>query len=146
MLTGCIRGRWKLIKRIGKGGFGEIYLAKDLKTRDLSAIKFEKINQPKQALLLEITILRKLQESNYVPRFIYCGRNVEYNYLIMELLGKNLSVIRRNQPERKFSIATTCRLGIEMLKAIEQMHSLGYIHRDIKPVILIYLFLFFFFF
>ncbi|KAJ3441244.1 tau-tubulin kinase [Anaeramoeba flamelloides] len=133
MLTGSIRGRWKLGKRIGKGGFGEIYLSQDLKTRRPVAIKFEKIDHKKQALKLEIAVLRKLQVSPFVPKFIYCGRNLEYNYLIMELLGPNLSVERRRRPEQKFSLSTTIKLGIEMISAIQDMHKLGFIHRDIKP-------------
>ncbi|KAJ6255662.1 tau-tubulin kinase 1 [Anaeramoeba flamelloides] len=133
MLTGSIRGRWKLGKRIGKGGFGEIYISQDLKTRMPVAIKFEKIDHKKQALKLEIAVLRKLQVSLFVPKFIYCGRNLEYNYLIMELLGPNLSVERRRRPEQKFSLSTTIKLGIEIISAIQDMHKLGFIHRDIKP-------------
>ncbi|KAJ6246434.1 tau-tubulin kinase 1 [Anaeramoeba flamelloides] len=133
MLKGSIKGRWKLGKRIGKGGFGEIYISRDLKTRKQAAIKFEKIDKHKQALKLEIAVLQKLQVSSYVPKFIYCGRNLEYNYLIMELLGTNLSVERRKRPEQKFSLATTIKLGIEMINSMEDMHKLGFIHRDIKP-------------
>ncbi|KAJ6231326.1 tau-tubulin kinase 1 [Anaeramoeba flamelloides] len=133
MLTGSIRGRWKLGKRIGKGGFGEIYLSQDLKTKMPVAIKFEKINPKKQVLKIEIAILRKLQVSPYVPKFVYYGRNLEYTYLIMELLGSNLSVERRRRSNHKFSLATTTKLGIEMIDAIEDMHKLGFIHRDIKP-------------
>jgi serine/threonine protein kinase len=29
---------------------------------------------------------------------------------------------------------TTCKLGMQMLRAIEAVHELGYLHRDIKPV------------
>ncbi|KAJ6232412.1 tau-tubulin kinase 1 [Anaeramoeba flamelloides] len=133
MLTGTVRGRWKLEDRIGKGGFGEIYISQDLKTKKYVAIKFEKIDRQKQALKLEIAVLRKLQNSIYVPRFIYCGRNLEYNYLVMELLGKNLSSLRKTRPFQRFSLATTIKLGIEMIFSIEDMHQAGFIHRDIKP-------------
>ncbi|KAJ3442201.1 tau-tubulin kinase [Anaeramoeba flamelloides] len=133
MLTGTVRGRWKLEDRIGKGGFGEIYISQDLKTKKYVAIKFEKIDRQKQALKLEIAVLRKLQNSIYVPRFIYCGRNLEYNYLVMELLGKNLSSLRKTRPSQRFSLATTIKLGIEMIFSIEEMHQAGFIHRDIKP-------------
>ncbi|KAJ6232989.1 tau-tubulin kinase 1 [Anaeramoeba flamelloides] len=133
MLTGSIRGRWKLGKRIGKGGFGEIYLSRDLKTKQCVAIKFEKNEQQKQTLNLEAAVLCKLQVSAYAPKFIYCGSNLRYNYLIMELLGNNLSVERRRRPERRFSLATTIKLGIEMIAAIEDMHLQGFVHRDIKP-------------
>jgi serine/threonine protein kinase len=38
------------------------------------------------------------------------------------------------QPTYKFSMRTTLQLGLQMLKAIEAIHKLGYLHRDIKPV------------
>lgn len=33
-----------------------------------------------------------------------------------------------------FSISTTLRLGRQILEAIESIHSVGFLHRDIKPV------------
>lgn len=54
--------------------------------------------------------------------------------MVMELLSENISELRRKQPEGKFSLPTTLRLGQQMLRAIQTVHDLGYLHRDIKPV------------
>lgn len=51
----------------------------------------------------------------------------------MELLGENLSELRRRTTTGKFSMATTLQLGIVFIRSLEQMHDLGYLHRDIKP-------------
>eukprot|EP01156_Anaeramoeba_ignava_P022751 Anaeramoba_ignava/c21005_g1_i1.p1 GENE.c21005_g1_i1~~c21005_g1_i1.p1 ORF type:complete len:315 (+),score=120.55 c21005_g1_i1:382-1326(+) len=51
----------------------------------------------------------------------------------MELLGENLSQLRRKQKTSTFSLPTTIKLAIDMICGIEFVHSLGYIHRDIKP-------------
>lgn len=59
---------------------------------------------------------------------------MRFDYLAMELLGPSLSELRRKQPERKFSLSTTLRLGEMMLKCIQALHKTGYVHRDIKPV------------
>ena len=53
--------------------------------------------------------------------------------MVMELLGENLSELRRRQPNNKFSLLTTMKLAIQMIKSIEAVHDLGYLHRDIKP-------------
>lgn len=37
-------------------------------------------------------------------------------------------------PRGTFSISTTLRLGRQILEAIESIHSVGFLHRDIKPV------------
>ena len=52
----------------------------------------------------------------------------------MQLLGQNLSEVRRSRPEGFFSCSTTALLGLQMLQAIENVHRQGYLHRDIKPV------------
>lgn len=56
----------------------------------------------------------------------------------MQLQGKNLAELRRSQPRGVFSLSTTLRLGVQILKAIESIHEVGFLHRDIKPVRLLY--------
>ena len=73
-------------------------------------------------------------DSPYVARFIGCGRQDDFNYLVMELFGKSISDLRRKRPDHTFSVATTSLLAHQMLDAIESVHEHGYLHRDIKPV------------
>lgn len=49
------------LKKIGGGGFGEIYEAMDLLTRENVALKVESAQQPKQVLKMEVAVLKKLQ-------------------------------------------------------------------------------------
>ncbi|MEQ2206147.1 hypothetical protein XENOCAPTIV_024251, partial [Xenoophorus captivus] len=71
---------------------------------------------------------------DHVCRFVGCGRNDRFNYVVMELQGRNLADLRRSMPRGTFSISTTLRLGRQILEAIESIHSVGFLHRDIKPV------------
>lgn len=102
-------------------------------TREQVALKVESARQPKQVLKMEVAVLKKLQGKEHVCRFIGCGRNDRFNYVVMQLQGKNLAELRRAQPRGAFSLSTTLRLGLQMLKAIESIHSVGFLHRDIKP-------------
>ncbi|KAI9143022.1 kinase-like domain-containing protein [Paraphysoderma sedebokerense] len=141
-----IKARWKITSKIGQGAFGQTYTAFDLNTHENVAIKVESVQAKKQVLKLEVAILKKLQDSPYFCRFISCGhvksrepdpQNPEntkaYNYVVMQLLGQNLSDLRKSKPDNKFSLSTTALLIKQMLTALETMHDKGYIHRDVKP-------------
>ncbi|KAB5526242.1 hypothetical protein PHYPO_G00149440 [Pangasianodon hypophthalmus] len=128
-----VKERWKVLKKIGGGGFGEIYEALDLLTKENVALKLESAQQPKQVLKMEVAVLKKLQGKNHVCKFIGCGRNDKFNYVVMQLQGRNLADLRRSQPRGTFTMSTTLRLGKQILESIEAIHSVGFLHRDIKP-------------
>lgn len=56
------------------------------------------------------------------------------NILCIFFQGRNLADLRRSMPRGTFSVSTTLRLGRQILEAIESIHSVGFLHRDIKPV------------
>ncbi|XP_010596685.1 tau-tubulin kinase 2 isoform X2 [Loxodonta africana] len=128
-----VKERWKVLRKIGGGGFGEIYDALDVLTRENVALKVESAQQPKQVLKMEVAVLKKLQGRDHVCRFIGCGRNDRFNYVVMQLQGRNLADLRRSQSRGTFTISTTLRLGRQILESIESIHSVGFLHRDIKP-------------
>ncbi|KAL9952140.1 hypothetical protein ACROYT_G039350 [Oculina patagonica] len=128
-----VRQRWKIDKKIGGGGFGEIYRAYDLVTKDSVALKVESVNQSKQVLKMEVAVLKKLQGCSHVCKFVSCGRNENFNYLVMSLQGSNLAELRRSQPKGVFSQSTMLRLGFQILRSIKAIHEAGFLHRDIKP-------------
>ncbi|KAI1895201.1 hypothetical protein AGOR_G00103870 [Albula goreensis] len=128
-----VKERWKVLKKIGGGGFGEIYESVDMLTRVSVALKVESAQQPKQVLKMEVAVLKKLQGKDHVCRFVGCGRNDRFNYVVMELQGRNLADLRRSMNRGIFSVSTTLRLGRQILEAIESIHSVGFLHRDIKP-------------
>ncbi|GAA6228838.1 tau-tubulin kinase 2-like [Lates japonicus] len=128
-----VRDRWKVMRKIGGGGFGEIYEVLDQLSQATVALKVESAQQPKQVLKMEVAVLKKLQGKDHVCRFVGCGRNDRFNYVVMELQGRNLADLRRTMTRGTFSVSTTLRLGKQILEAIESIHSVGFLHRDIKP-------------
>jgi tau tubulin kinase len=59
---------FQVVKKIGGGGFGEIYEGLDLITREQVALKVESARQPKQVLKMEVAVLKKLQGKEHICR------------------------------------------------------------------------------
>jgi serine/threonine protein kinase len=124
---------YKLIKKIGSGSFGEVYLTKDTSGKEYASKIEEKSH--KNRLKAEYNIYKKVLNNKDIigiPKVYNYIETQQYNILVMELLGKSLeSIFDENQ--RKFSLSTILKLGIDMINIIERFHSKGFIHRDIKP-------------
>jgi len=128
-----VKSKWKIQGVLGKGAFGETFAAVDINTNDEVAIKVERLDNKKCVLRLEVIALKKVQECPYIVRYIHSGRQDNFNFLVMERLQDNLADLRKRTKTGKFSMATTLKLGIQMIDALEGTHKLGYIHRDVKP-------------
>ena len=94
---------------------------------------FLKFLRASSASLIQLLLLF-FKGCNNVCKFISCGRNENFNYLVMSLQGGNLADLRRSQPKGVFSQSTMLRLSFQILKSIKSIHEAGFLHRDIKPV------------
>lgn len=57
------------MRKVGGGGFGEIYEGEDLISNERVALKLESAKQPKQVLKMEVAVLKKLQGNYFALLF-----------------------------------------------------------------------------
>ncbi|KAH8864391.1 Casein kinase I isoform alpha isoform 1 [Schistosoma japonicum] len=130
-----IGGKWRLVRKIGGGSFGDIYLGQNMLTGDEVAIKLEPVTARHPQLLYESRVYRVLQNSAGVPRVYWFGPDGvsnRYKAMVMDLLGPSLEDLF-TFCGRRFSAKTVLTLAEQMLWRIEYVHYRGLIHRDIKP-------------
>ncbi|KAK2956410.1 putative Tau-tubulin kinase [Blattamonas nauphoetae] len=130
-----IKDKWILVKCLGAGAFGQIFLAQTLPPHPPLevALKFEKKDTPKKVLHMETTALTKLQGHKHYAQAYYFGYYQDTSYLVQEALGPNLLELVMRMRYHRFSLGTVLLLGIQALEALDSFHTTGFIHRDLKP-------------
>jgi len=123
--------KYKILKKIGKGSFGHVYLCQNISTKENYAVKFEPKNQQDLILERETYLLYYLRGFG-IPEIITYGQNSKYNILVQTLLGKSINNLFINK-NKKFSLKDCCMIGIQILDRLEYIHSKYIIHRDVKP-------------
>ena len=127
-----IAGKYRLVKRIGGGSFGEIFLGLNMLTGEEVAVKMESSKARLPQLVYESKVYKLLQGGAGIPRIYYFGQEKEFNVLVLDLLGPSLEDLF-NFCSRHFSMKTTLMLADQMISRLEYLHNKNFVHRDIKP-------------
>ncbi|KAJ1040902.1 hypothetical protein NDA10_001503 [Ustilago hordei] len=128
------------LKTIGHGAFGVVALCKERQSGQLYAMKqLRKADMLRKGQEGHVRAERDLMTSasasasaKWIVKLVYSFQDVDHLYLIMEFMGGgdllNLLIEKDIFQEdfARFYVA-------EMILAIHEAHSFGYIHRDIKP-------------
>jgi serine/threonine protein kinase len=124
----------KTKKRIGKGGFGEVFLSVNVRTGEKVAIKKMEIckKNREEHLATEICIMKTSDHPNIV-RFIDSYRVEDIIWVVMEFVGGGslLEIVEMFQTLR-MSESQVAYVTRECVKALNYIHGMGRLHRDIK--------------
>ncbi|CAK5263042.1 unnamed protein product [Mycena citricolor] len=127
---------FRTVKVIGKGAFGEVRLVQKADTGKIYAMKMlRKEEMLKKDQLAHVRAERDVlaeSASEWIVQLYYSFQDPTYLYLIMEFIpgGDLMTMLIKYDT---FSEDVTRFYMAECVLAIESVHQMGYIHRDIKP-------------
>ncbi|VDK57516.1 unnamed protein product [Anisakis simplex] len=83
-------------------------------------------------VLVLTQINHKKEPSKGFPRLIIAGRTSSYKYAVMQLVGPDLGRLRRALPNKRLSLSSALRTGIQTLDRLETLHDSGWLCGDVK--------------
>jgi serine/threonine protein kinase/tetratricopeptide (TPR) repeat protein len=130
-------GRYVTLKKLGEGGKGVVYKARDTVLNRVVAIKMLKsavlAEEAYSRFMREAQAVAKLNHPNIVSTYDI-GKEDGKLFFILEFVdGMSLRDLIRAYPEGKCDIQTILRTGIDVCSALQYAHSQGILHGDIKP-------------
>ena len=142
LLSGATRGfflgGYRLLRQLGQGGMGKVYLAVG-EDRQNVAIK---VLPPRKALE-EVNALRRFHREMdlsqrishpNLARTLSVGNDGDVHFMVMEYIpGKSLYQLVKSEREGPLRVPDAARLFLKLVDGLEAAHNGGLVHRDIKP-------------
>ncbi|HEY6722538.1 MAG TPA: protein kinase [Polyangiaceae bacterium] len=127
-----LRGKYRVERLLGEGGFGRVYAAHNIDIDIPVAIKVRRIPGPDRLLRREAQAGARLSNPHSVRVYDIERLDDGTPFIVMELLpGRSLSAHLRTHGPVAPTLAT--RWALELCSALEEAHALHLVHRDIKP-------------
>ena len=134
--VGTLIGRYKLLEKIGEGGFGVVYVAEQREpVKRRVALKIIKLGMDTKQVVARFEAERQalaLMDHPNIAKVLDAGATEAGRpYFVMELV-KGIPITQYCEQE-KLATGERLDLFIQVCHAIQHAHQKGIIHRDIKP-------------
>ena len=131
-----VDGRYQVLERIGEGGMGSVYRAKQMPVGREIALKVLRRDLSDDAAAVrrffhEAKVVSKLRHPNTVTLYDFGQSDDGLLFIAMELMtGFSLDRIAKSGG---FGLEEIVEVGIQICQALAEAHELDIVHRDLKP-------------
>ncbi|KAI0755081.1 CK1/CK1 protein kinase [Daedaleopsis nitida] len=131
-------GNWLLGYKLGAGFSGAIFVATNIHSREPNppqvALKLQPIDESCPTNKYERAFYPALQGGKGMPTLWAAGQEGEWDYLVIDLLGRSLDSIHRELMLKQdvWDLRSVCCIAIQMIDRLSFMHARGLLHRDIQ--------------
>ncbi|KAK9064336.1 hypothetical protein SSX86_015716 [Deinandra increscens subsp. villosa] len=137
---------FSLIRQIGGGDIGKVYLCR-LRNEDVEEEEEERCFYAMKVVDREVLVMKKktqraatekkilnMLDHPFLPSLYAQFEASHFSCVVMEYCsGGDLHSLRHKQPRKRFSLSAARFYAAEVLVALEYLHMLGIIYRDLKP-------------
>jgi serine/threonine-protein kinase len=129
-------GRYALLRRIGRGGMGTVYQARDSLVGDMVALKVLELGgdagpDALERFRREVRLARRITHP-HVARMHDLSTHEGQSFLTMEFVeGEDLRALLAR--ERSLSASRAARIALAVCEGLAAAHAAGVVHRDLKP-------------
>jgi serine/threonine-protein kinase len=134
-LTQHLGDQYQVVREIGRGGMGVVFLARDIALHRLVAIKvlryeFASSDEHRERFRREARMTARLSHPNIVPVHTF-GEHGELVYIVMKYVH-GYSLAERMRREKTIPASEVQRIMRDLALALDSAHRDGVIHRDLK--------------
>src|SRR4029453_1389069 len=135
LVAGTRFGAFEVLERLGAGGMGEVYRARDTRLDRTVALKFIRASELPgrdrvERFKREARAISRVNHPNICALYDI-GEDRDEMFLVMEYVGGGPLASRLERGALR--IEETLRYGVQMADALDTAHRNGVIHRDLKP-------------
>jgi eukaryotic-like serine/threonine-protein kinase len=128
-------GRYRILKKLGAGGMGEVFLAEDAELERRAALKILPAEVATDAerirrFMQEAKAASALNHPNILTIYEIGAENGRRFIASEYITGETL---RRKIETQKLTLGESVEIAVQIAAALDAAHSLGIVHRDIKP-------------
>lgn len=125
-------------QQLGRGAFGAVYDATDVRTGARLAVKVEPVDSSTPQLAYEHAILQNLRGEDGVPRVYWIWQHAGLHFMGMQRLGDNLETVRLRSEGGVLTQAQVAVFAHAALQRLRVLHERGMAYRDVKPENFVY--------